>query len=113
VSWLSLPRSGRRRRDQGGQARLVARMWAALVGAPCDIDLQFTNEEEIQRVPMKVEGSTDPQVSPFPHGRRHHHRCHLCHRRRRPITTTHHFILLAPSRVRSTSPMLLTQSDRG
>jgi vacuolar protein sorting-associated protein 26 len=36
-------------------------MWAALVGAPCELEIQFTNEDEMQRVPMKVDGSTDPQ----------------------------------------------------
>ena len=35
-------------------------MWAALVGAPCDIGLAFTLEDEMTKVPMKVEGATEP-----------------------------------------------------
>jgi hypothetical protein len=38
-------------------------MWAALVGAACDVDLEFTNQEDLQTVPMKREGSVDPVVS--------------------------------------------------
>lgn len=36
-------------------------MWAALVGAPCDIGLAFTLEDEMTKVPMKVEGATEPE----------------------------------------------------
>ena len=42
-------------------------MFAALIGAPCDVELEFTNEEDLLRVPMKKEGSTetDVRVPPF------------------------------------------------
>ena len=37
-------------------------MFAALIGAPCDMELEFTNEEDLLRVPIKKEGSTETDV---------------------------------------------------
>lgn len=37
-------------------------MFAALIGAPCFMELEFTNEEDLVRVPVKKEGSTDTEV---------------------------------------------------
>ena len=37
-------------------------MFAALIGAACDMELEFTNEEDLLRVPMKKEASTETDV---------------------------------------------------
>lgn len=42
-------------------------MFAAIMGAPCDMELAFTNEEDLLRVPMKKEGSSDTEVRSLPY----------------------------------------------
>ena len=37
-------------------------MFAALIGAPCFMEIEFTNEEDLVRVPIKKEGSADTDV---------------------------------------------------